>query len=619
MASRIEDYALISDCYTAALVGIDGSIDWLCMPRYDSPSMFAALLGTDDHGRWRLAPTSPTATATRRYDGDSFTLITTWTTDAGVAEVTDLMPRTDHRADVVRRVRAVSGTVEFRQELRIRFGYATAMPWVRKVGDESGSTLVAVAGPDGIVVRGPELFATDHEHANTFAVTAGQMVDLTLTWFPSHREPPGPLDVDEQLRLTRQWWDEWSAILEQRGAYADEVARSLLIMRALTHEETGGVVAAATTSLPEDFGGSRNWDYRYVWLRDASLTVTALVSCGITESVDRWRLWLLRAIAGDPKDVQIMYGLSGERDLPERELPGLPGYRGSSPVRVGNAAALQFQSDVIGEVMVALHDARVAGVAETPYSWALQRALVSFMETHWQAPDQGIWEIRGEPQRFTHSRVMMWAAFDRAIRAVTEFGLDGPVDRWIELRALIREEIEAEGFDPERNTYTQYYGTTEVDASLLQLVEVGYCHPTDPRMLGTVAAIESDLMRDGLVLRYRTEAGVDGLPGNEHPFLACSFWLVTQYAASGRLDDARRLMDRLVGFSNDVGMLSEEYDATAGRQVGNTPQAFSHLALVLAAKAIRAAEARAGSQQGNQDERVPATTVSKRSSGPRPA
>ncbi|MFU8947095.1 glycoside hydrolase family 15 protein [Mycetocola zhadangensis] len=593
MASRIEDYALISDCYTAALVSIDGSIDWLCMPRYDSPSMFGALLGTDDHGRWKLAPTPPGATASRRYDGDSFTLVTTWITESGVAEVTDVMPRADHRADVIRRVRGISGQVEFRQELRIRFGYATAMPWVRKVVEDTGTALVAVAGPDGIVLRGPELFATDHEHANTFTVSEGETVDLTMTWFPSHREPPGALDVDAQLTFTAEWWRKWSAILEQHGAYADEVARSLLIMRALTHEETGGVVAAATTSLPEEFGGSRNWDYRYVWLRDASLTVTALISCGITESVDRWRLWLLRAIAGDPKDVQIMYGLGGERDLPEREVPGLPGYHGSFPVRVGNAAALQFQSDVIGEVMVALHDAREAGVAETAYSWSLQRALVSFMETHWQAPDQGIWEIRGAPQRFTHSRVMMWAAFDRAIRAVTEFGLDGPVDRWIELRGLIREEIETEGFDQERNTYTQYYGTSEVDASLLQLAEVGYCHPTDPRMLGTVAAIESDLMRDGLVLRYRTEAGVDGLPGNEHPFLACSFWLVTQYAESDRLVDARRLMDRLVGFVNDVGLLSEEYDVTNGRQAGNTPQAFSHLALVLAAKAIRRAEARA--------------------------
>ncbi|GGE86165.1 glycoside hydrolase family 15 protein [Mycetocola zhadangensis] len=592
MASRIEDYALISDCYTAALVGMDGSIDWLCMPRYDSPSMFGALLGTDDHGRWKLAPTSPTARASRRYDGDSFTLITTWTTDAGVAEVVDVMPQSDHRADVVRRVRGISGRVEFAQEIRIRFGYSSAMPWVRKVPEESGTALVAVAGPDGVIVRGPELFAADHEHANFFVVSAGNTVDMTMTWFPSHREPPGPLDVDEQLQLTADWWLEWSAILEQHGAYAEEVARSLLILRALTHEETGGIVAAATTSLPENFRGSRNWDYRYVWLRDASLTVTALVSCGILDSVNRWRLWLLRAIAGDPKDVQIMYGLSGERDLPERELLDLPGYRGASPVRVGNAAALQFQSDVIGEVMVALHDARVAGVAETAYSWALQRALVSFMETHWQAPDQGIWEIRGTPQRFTHSRVMMWAAFDRAIRAVTEFGLDGPVDRWIELRALIREEIEEEGFDPVRNCYTQYYGTSEVDASLLQLVEVGYCRPTDPRMLGTVAAIESDLLRDGLVLRYRTEAGVDGLPGDEHPFLACSFWLVTQYAASGRVADARALMDRLVGFANDVGLLSEEYDVTSGRQAGNTPQAFSHLALVLAAKAIRAAEAR---------------------------
>ncbi len=591
MASGIEDYALISDCYTAALVGRDGSIDWLCMPRYDSPSVFAALLGTEDHGRWRLAPSENGATSSRRYDGDSFTLVTTWTTSTGVVEVTDVMPRADHRADLIRRVSGISGRVELSQELSIRFGYATAMPWVRKVREQDSVALIAVAGPDAVVVRGPELFAANHEHTNTFTVAAGETVDLTMTWYPGHREPPGPLDVDDHLARTREWWLQWSAILEQHGPYADEVARSLLILRALTHEETGGIVAAATTSLPESLGGTRNWDYRYVWLRDASLTVTALVSCGITEGVDRWRLWLLRAIAGDPKDVQIMYGLSGERDLPERELATLPGYVDSRPVRIGNAAALQLQSDVIGEVMVALHNARVAGVAETETSWALQRALVSFMETHWQLPDQGIWEIRGTPQRFTHSRVMMWAAFDRAIRAVTEFGLDGPVDRWIELRALIREEIESEGFDADRNTYTQFYGTTEVDASLLQLVEVGFCHPRDPRMLGTVAAIESDLLRDGLLLRYRTEAGVDGLEGDEHPFLACSFWLVTQYASSGRLAEARTLMDRLVGFANDVGLLSEEYDVSNDRQMGNTPQAFSHLALVLAAKAIRAADA----------------------------
>ncbi|WP_354498681.1 glycoside hydrolase family 15 protein [Mycetocola sp. 2940] len=591
VAMGIEDYALISDCYTAALVGRDGSIDWLCMPRYDSPSMFGALLGTEDHGRWKLAPVDERATSTRRYDGDCFTLITTWTTPSGVVEVMDLMPRGDHRADLVRRVRGISGRVEMHQQLRIRFGYSAAMPWVRKLHDQYGTSLLAVAGPDAVVVRGPEMFATDHEHAGSFVVEARETVDVTMTWFPSHREPPDPVHIDEQLAMTEKWWHDWASILEQHGAYADVVARSLLVMRALTHEETGGIVAAATTSLPENFGGSRNWDYRYVWLRDASLTVTALVSCGITEGVDRWRLWLLRAIAGDPKDVQIMYGIGGERDLPERELPAFPGYRRSAPVRIGNAAALQFQSDVIGEVMVALHDARVAGVVETAFSWALQRALVSFMETHWQAPDQGIWEIRGVPRRFTHSRVMMWAAFDRAIKAVTEFGLEGPVDRWIELRALIREEIDTEGYDPERNTYTQYYGTTEVDASLLQLVDVGFCRADSPRMLGTVTAIESDLLRDGLLLRYRTEAGVDGLPGDEHPFLACSFWLVCQYARTGRLDEARALMDRLVGFSNDVGLLSEEYDVTHGRQAGNMPQAFSHLALVLAAKAIRAAEA----------------------------
>jgi GH15 family glucan-1,4-alpha-glucosidase len=586
MPLGIEDYALISDSYSGALVGRDGSIDWLCLPRYDSPSTFGALLGTEDNGRWKLAPTDPAATAERHYDRESFILVTTWTTSTGVVEVTDLMPYGDHRADLIRRVRGVSGSVELHIDLRIRFGYSTAIPWVEQLDDEAVPTLVAVAGPDAIVVRGPALRPTGHSHTGTFTVTPGELVDTVLTWYPSHRMPPDPVDVGLRLDSTRQFWDDWSASCSHEGEYRDEVIRSLLVLRALTFEETGGIAAAATTSLPESFGGSRNWDYRYVWLRDASLTLAVLLKHGDRDEVDHWRGWLLRAIAGDPSEVQIMYGLSGERDLAERTVPSLPGYQGASPVRIGNGASQQFQADVIGEVMVALHAARQDGVDENKTSWAVQRALIGQLEKVWRQPDQGIWEIRGQAREFTHSRAMVWAAFDRAIRGVEEFGLSGPVERWRALRDEVRDEIESHGVDPARGCYTQYFGGTEVDAALLQLPQVGYCAPDDPRMLKTVAAMEEDLLEDGLLLRYRTEAGVDGLPAGENPFLACSFWLTEQYAKSGRVDDARALMDRLVGFANDVGLLSEEYDVENDRQAGNTPQALTHLALVRAADAI---------------------------------
>ncbi|KQP54413.1 glycoside hydrolase family 15 protein [Agreia sp. Leaf283] len=586
MSLAIEDYALISDCHTAALVGRDGSIDWLCLPRYDSPSTFGALLGTEEHGRWLLAPSSPDATCTRVYDGSTFVLVTTWTTPTGVVEVTDLMPHGDRRADVLRRVRGVSGHVEMVEELVIRFGYATAVPWVRQSRENGHPMLVAIAGPDALVRRGPRLTAADTRHRGVFQVREGSHVDISLTWFPSHREPPQQLDFDERLVATKSWWAEWSKSLTHDGPYGPEVIRSLLVLRALSHEDTGGIVAAATTSLPESQGGVRNWDYRYVWLRDASLTLQVLLSHGFDEEAVNWRDWLLRAIAGDPADIQIMYGLAGERELPEREITSLPGYQGASPVRIGNGAALQYQADVIGEVMMALHEARLAGAEETEFSWPLQRALMSFVEENWTRPDNGIWEIRGALQHFTHSRVMIWVALDRAVRGVREFGLDGPAERWEKLRDEVRDEIEQNGWDAERGTYTQYYGSTEVDASLLLLPQTGFCTPTDARMLGTVKAIESDLLNDGLVMRYRTESDVDGLPAGEHPFLACSFWLAEQWAGSGRLADAVTLMDRLVSFTNDVGLLSEEYDPAAGRQMGNTPQALSHLALVRAADAI---------------------------------
>lgn len=589
MPLRIEDYAMIGDCHTAALIGRDGSIDWLCLPRFDSASTFGALLGDEDHGRWLLAPAASLtgeATSTRSYLPDTFTLVTTWTTTTGKVEVTELMPRGDRRADIIRRVRGVSGTVQMHVDLRVRFGYSDALPWIRQTPEEGDHALVAIAGPDAIVVRGPELTAQNHSHQADFSVAEGETVDLTLTWFPSHRQPPPRIEVARRIRETTKWWRDWASSADRAPEYPDAVRRSLLVLRALTHEDTGGIVAAATTSLPEQFGGQRNWDYRYVWLRDASLTLEVLLDHGFLAEADAWRSWLLRSIAGDPSDVQIMYGLAGERRLDEYELATLPGYEGSSPVRVGNGAFLQYQGDVFGEVMVALQAARRLGAAEDDFSWPLQRALMTYVEENWMRPDNGIWEIRGPQRHFTHSRVMVWAAFDCAIRAVREFGLEGPAERWQEIRDEIRDEIEQRGWDAERGTYTQYFGSEGVDASLLQLPQVGYLAPDDPRMVSTVEAIERELLHDGLLLRYRTDTGVDGLPAGEHPFLACSFWLVEQYASSGRMDDARVLMDRLVSFTNDVGLLSEEYDVAGDRQVGNVPQALSHLALVRAADAI---------------------------------
>ncbi|MFB2556872.1 glycoside hydrolase family 15 protein [Herbiconiux liangxiaofengii] len=591
MALPIEDYAMIGDCHTAALVGSSGSIDWLCLPRFDSPSTFGALLGTEEHGRWLLAPTHEAATSTRRYLDDTFLLVTRWETPEGVVEVTDLMPHGDRRADVIRRIRGISGEVRMRQELAIRFDYADALPWMRQAPEYGVNAVIGIAGPDAVIVRGPAMHATNHFHESVFTVKTGETVDIVLTWYPSHRPAPGPLDVDEQLEDTTAWWREWASTGEQPTAYREAVRRSLLVLRALTHEDTGGIVAAATTSLPEQFGGPRNWDYRYTWIRDASLTLSALMLYGYEDEAGHWRHWLLRAIAGDPADIQTMYGLAGERRLTESELTSLPGYNGSSPVRVGNGAYDQYQGDIFGELMIALREARRIGVDEDEYSWPLQRALLGFLEERWQRPDNGIWEIRGPQVPFTHSRAMIWAAFACGVEAVQKYGLDGPVERWAELRDRVRHEIETEGFDAERNSFRQHYGTSEVDASLLLLSQIGFIDADDPRMLGTVAAIENDLLRDGLLLRYRPETGVDGLPGGEHPFLACSFWLVEQYAHSGRLEDATRLMDRLVGLSNDVGLLSEEYDVDGHRQVGNTPQAFSHLALVRAADAIDRASA----------------------------
>lgn len=588
VAMKIEDYALIGDCRTGALVGLDGSIDWLCLPRFDSPSMFGALLGTSEDGRWLLAPTGGVQETIRRYVDDTFILETTFRTDTGVARLIDLMSIDDGDGEVIRRVEGVEGTVEMRLEVAFRFGYGTALPWVRRVVDDDGcDALIATAGPDAVALRGDSLpTAIDHVHQDTFTVAPGETREWSLAWHPSYEPIPRGTDHDDAIEKTRAWWQEWADQSVCDGSYPEEVRRSLLVLRALTDHKTGGIVAAATTSLPEKFGGSRNWDYRYCWLRDAALTLEALLAHGYFEEAQDWREWLLRAVAGDPEDIQIMYGVAGERDLLERELTHFEGYEGATPVRIGNGAVGQFQADVIGEVMVALDTARRSGVQEGQHAWPLQRALLTNVVRNYQRKDSGIWEMRGDPQFFTHSRVMTWAALDRAIRAVEDFDLDGPVERWTQLRAALRTEIEEKGWDAERNTYTQFYGSKGVDASLLQLPQVGFCEADDPRMLGTVAAIEEELLKDGLVNRYLTDDGADGLPPGENPFLACSFWMVEQYAHSGREDDARALMDRVVGLANDVGLLSEEYDLKAKRQAGNTPQALSHLALVRAADAL---------------------------------
>ncbi|MFS0910284.1 glycoside hydrolase family 15 protein [Microbacterium sp. 179-I 3D2 NHS] len=585
MPAPIEDYALLSDCRTGALVSRDGSIDWLCLPRFDSPSLFGALLGEQEHGCWSLRPADDAATSQRHYVSDTFILVTRWETSEGVAEVHELLPLHPSRTDVVRRIVGISGRVEFVTELRLHFDYARRLPWVRQVGTASEPALLAIAGPEAVIVRGVRLVARDHRHLGAVAVSAGEVRDLVLSWFPSHEHPRRPLDVDEAFASTQSWWQEWAAGTRHEGPHRDEVVRSLLVLRALTNRDTGGIVAAATTSLPEQFGGSRNWDYRFVWLRDAALTLEALIAHGFLDEAHHWRRWLLRAVAGEPSEVQIMYGIAGERDLPEREMPSLPGYEGSAPVRIGNGAVDQYQGDVIGEVMVALEAARMAGLEEGDFSWPLQRALIDEVVGSLDRPDNGIWEIRGEPRWFTHSRVMMWAAVDRGVRAVREHGLTGDAERWERTRDDLRREIDERGVHAD-GYFVQHYGSDEVDASLLVLPQVGYCAPDDPRMLRTVTQIERTLISDGFVLRYRTETGIDGLAGGEHPFLACSFWLVEQYAATGRTADARELMARLTALANDLGLLSEEYDVAGRRQVGNTPQALSHLSLIRAADAL---------------------------------
>ncbi|HEX6973453.1 MAG TPA: glycoside hydrolase family 15 protein [Vicinamibacterales bacterium] len=580
---RIEDYGLIGDTQTAALVGANGSIDWLCLPRFDSHACFSALLGDPSHGRWLIAPAAEVTARTRRYRGRSLVLETEFTTATGTVRLVDCMPPRDRNPDLVRLVEGVTGEVRMEMELVIRFDYGTIVPWVRKIDGR----LLAIGGPDAVSLWTP---VTTHGVGLTtraeFVVREGDCVPFLLAWHPSH-ESATPIDVGGAVADTYEWWEEWSHRCAYDGEWRDEVMRSLITLKALTFGPTGGIVAAPTTSLPEQIGGVRNWDYRYCWLRDATFTLYAFLVGGYTDEAVAWRNWLLRAVAGDPKDLQIMYGPAGERRLTEFELPWLPGYEGSKPVRVGNAAVNQLQLDIYGEVMDAMHLALDAGVAPDPAAWQLERTLISFLEKLWCEPDEGIWEVRGPRRHFTHSKVMAWVAFDRAIAIAEEYGLPAPLDRWRAIAREIHDEVCANGFDAGRNTFTQYYGADHVDASLLMLPLVGFLPAKDPRALGTVAAIEHDLMVDGFLRRYPADPRiekVDGLPAGEGMFLPCTFWLADNYALQGRERKARELFTRLLALRNDLGLISEEYDPAAKRLLGNFPQAFTHVSLVNTAR-----------------------------------
>lgn len=590
VSTPLEDYALLSDLHTAALVSRQGSIDWLCFPRFDSQAVFANLVGDTKDGHWSLDVVDGEVES-RRYVGESCVLETTWRCPTGKVVVTDFMPvHTQPQRDVhdlVRDVRCVEGTATVRHVACIRFDYGAATPYFRTTGSGNRHEIHAVAGPDELTLRGPALEQMDGSHQGEFPMEAGHELRWVLSWWPSFLKRPEGNEERASLHTTLGFWENWAARINAKGPYAGEVRRSLVTLRALTESSTGGIVAAPTTSLPEDFGGVRNWDYRYVWLRDSSLTIEALVSHGFTHDARAWRMWLLRAIAGDPNQMRIMYGLGGERHLPETELDHLRGYENSSPVRIGNGAADQYQADVVGAVMVALDMARDAGIKENDLSWNLQKAMLEFQAAQMDRKDHGIWEMRGETQFFTHGRAMMWAAFDRGVRAVEQHGLEGPVDEWRELRDRLRTEVFERGFDKDLNSFVQFYGSTEVDASLLQLAHIGFVEFDDPHMVGTVARIEEELLdHAGFLHRYKASAGKDGLPGGDYPFLICSFWLVEQYARSGRVDDARTMMDAILAVSTDLGLLSEEYSPGHGRLAGNFPQAFSHLGLIRAADAL---------------------------------
>ncbi|AWN30046.1 glycoside hydrolase family 15 protein [Streptomyces sp. NEAU-S7GS2] len=594
MSMPIEDYALIGDMQTAALVRRDGTVDWLCLPRFDSPAVFTALLGTEEHGCWSISPAhapgaSPRPVDRRRYQGDSLVLESEWDTPHGTVRVIDFMPPRDGAPQVIRIVEGISGRVPMRSQLRMRFAYGKVVPWVHSV---DGRT-VAVAGPDSVWLD--TLASATARHGTVvseFAVSQGERIAFTISWQPSHRQPPAVAEPEGSLEATGDFWREWVEQCTYHGPYRDAVVRSLITLKALTYAPTGGIVAAPTTSLPECIGGVRNWDYRFTWLRDAAITLSSLLRTGYREEARAWREWLLRAVAGDPENLQIMYGIAGERELGENELSWLPGYEYSRPVRVGNGAAGQLQLDVYGEVAEALHVACASGLAPDDHAVSLQLKLIQWVEKHWDEPDEGIWEVRGPRRHFVHSKVMTWVAVDRTVKLIESGDVDGPLERWKDLRETIHRDVCEKGYDKERNTFTQSYGSQELDASLLLIPQMGFLPPDDKRVIGTIEAIQRELgTEDGFVMRYPTAGegeGVDGLPGDEGAFLACSFWLADDLAMIGRVDEARELFEKLLSLRNDLGLLAEEWDPKAKRQVGNFPQAFSHIGLIEAALRISA-------------------------------
>jgi len=585
-ARLIEDYALIGSTESAALIHRDGTIEWLCLPRFDSEAIFASLLGNRDHGAWQLCTEDPTACITRRYLPDTMVLETTIQTDSGKAVVFDFMPlpATAGTHELVRIVRGVEGRVEMSMDLRLRFNYGAWRPWVER----REGTIIGIAGPDAVRLSSSvDLTNVDFSTQARFAIASGQSVATMLEWFPSHETPPIPRDPYALMRRTEAEWAQWAKGCAVEGAYADVVRRSLITLKALTYRPTGGIVAAPTTSLPEMPGGVRNWDYRYCWLRDAVLTIYALTASGFHEEASAWRWWLMRATAGAPDELQIMYGLHGERRLTEVELDHLPGYEDSRPVRVGNAAHDQIQLDVYGAVLGAFDAARRAGLPDMDAVWPVQRAIAKNLLTLWKQPDSGLWEVRGPARHFVYSKIMCWLAFDRMVASAEDFGLDGPVDDWRRARDEIHADICEKGYDAVSNSFVQYYGAAVVDAALLQIPMLGFLPADEPRVQGTIGRIERELLEDGVVYRYRTDAAdADGLPGREGAFLACSFWLCDAWVLSGRVDEARVLFERLLSYGNDLGLFAEEYDPVAGRQLGNFPQAFSHFALINAAHTL---------------------------------
>jgi GH15 family glucan-1,4-alpha-glucosidase len=594
MSAPIEDYALIGDCHTAALVARSGSIDWLCFPRFDSGACFAALLGSEEHGRWLISPAGTIRRIQRRYRENTLVLETDYETDDGAVTLIDCMPPRSREPDLVRMVVGKRGKVRMQMQLIMRFDYGSIIPWVRR----TGYGIRAVGGPDTLDLQSAvplhgENFTTEAD----FAVSEGEQIPFVLIWHPSYQSMHSAIDAAEAISQTESWWQEWSDRCTYSGPWREAVLRSLITLKALTYAPTGGIVAAPTTSLPEQLGGVRNWDYRFCWVRDATFTLYALMLAGYTDEACAWREWLLRAVAGKPSQLNIMYGLAGERRLTELELAWLPGYEGSAPVRIGNAAWQQFQLDVYGELMDAMHLARRVGLDPDENAWRVQRALMGFLESAWRDPDEGIWEMRGPRRHFTHSKIMAWVAVDRMVKAVERFGLQGPVERWRALRETMRQEILHKGFDRQRNTFVQYYGGKDLDASLLMVPLVGFLPASDPRVKGTVEAIERELVVDGFVLRYPTREDVDGLPPGEAAFLACTFWLADNFAMLGRHDDSLKLFERLLDLRNDVGLLSEEYDPRKRRLLGNFPQAFSHISLVNTASNLSQAKGPAKDRQ----------------------